>query len=138
MALAAASVFFWSIWPPQQFQLFQPIGGVSAMVSPTLMRNGLSVVPREFFAERTTAWVPRSFNVPVIRPVAASSLSPAGKPFAAKLTGRWPVAGTVKRKGEPGRTPKIFGPLIRGSAGGLGVRISAVACAISGAGERGA
>src|SRR5689334_12187199 len=35
--------------------------------------------------------------------------------------GRCPVAATVKRKGEPGRTPKIRAPLMRGVAGALGV-----------------
>ena len=36
--------------------------------------------------------------------------------------GRWPVAGMVKKKGEPGRTPKIFAPLMRGVGGDGGVR----------------
>ncbi len=32
----------------------------------------------------------------------------------------------VNMKGEPGRTPNTLAPLMRGSAGGLGVRITAL------------
>jgi hypothetical protein len=39
--------------------------------------------------------------------------------------GLFPVAGIVKRKGDPGRTPKILAPLICGAGPGLGVRMSA-------------
>ena len=40
--------------------------------------------------------------------------------------GRSPVAGIVNKNGEPGRTPKIFAPLMRGVTGTGGVRISGV------------
>jgi hypothetical protein len=33
------------------------------------------------------------------------------------------VAGTLKKKGLPGRTPNTFAPLIRGSGEGGGVRM---------------
>ena len=41
--------------PAKQFQLFQPIGGVSAIWSPTTMRNSFSAVPSEFFARSVTS-----------------------------------------------------------------------------------
>jgi hypothetical protein len=36
------------------------------------------------------------------------------------------VAGIEKKKGDPGRTPKIFGPLILGIFAGGGVRMGGV------------
>ena len=41
-----------------------------------------------------------------------------------------PVAGTVKRTGLPGRTPKMRGELMRGAGGGGGVRMPV--CSLSG------
>ena len=38
-------------------------------------------------------------------------------------SGLVPVTGIVKRMGWPGRTPKTFGPLIRGMGPGWGVKI---------------
>ena len=43
---------------------------------------------------------------PVIRPVLASSVSPAGRPSAANFIGRSPLAAMVNSNGWPGRTPK--------------------------------
>ena len=40
--------------PAKQFQLFQPIGGVSAIWSPQTMRNFFSAAPSEFFARNVT------------------------------------------------------------------------------------
>ena len=39
--------------------------------------------------------------------------------------GRSPVAGTVNRKGEPGRTPNTRAPLMRGLGDGFGVNTTA-------------
>jgi hypothetical protein len=38
------------------------------------------------------------------------------------------VAGIVNKKGEPGLTPNIFAPLIRGSGPGFGVSIIFGSC----------
>src|SRR5262245_57961968 len=56
-------------------------------------------------------------------PVRASTASPAGRSGALNVMGRLPVAGMVKRKGWPGRTPNTRAPLMRGVAGGGGVRM---------------
>jgi hypothetical protein len=69
--------------------------------------------------------------VPVICPVSASQLNPAGRLSTSYLTGLIPVTGIVKRKGEPGRTPNIFAPFILGSGAGFGVSISASLTAFS-------
>ena len=93
MARAELSTSSWLTASPQQFQLLQPIGGVSAMRSPTTMRNFFVDSPRAFFARSVTVCSPAVARLPVMRPVAASSVSPAGSPSTAKVIGRWPVAG---------------------------------------------
>ncbi len=62
-------------------------------------------------------------------PVAALTVSPAGKPSTLNSIGRWPVAGMLYSRGEPGLAPKTVGPLIRGWAGDGGVRISGISAA---------
>ena len=57
----------------------------------------------------------------MILPFEASRLSPAGKPSAAKVNGRAPVAGIEYIKGDPGLKPKTEAPLMRGVAGAGGV-----------------
>ena len=64
-----------------------------------------------------------SVVVPVMRPVLESSLRPCGSLSAENFMGRSPVAAMVNKNGEPARTPKTSAPLIRGVAGGRGVRI---------------
>src|SRR5712671_6255699 len=98
----------------KQFQLFQPIGGVSAIWSPQTMRNFFSAAPRELLAFSVTMNSPFVFKAPVMRPVLGFSLKPLGRFFAEKAIGRSPVAGIVKRNGELSRTPKTFAPLMRG------------------------
>jgi hypothetical protein len=68
---------------------------------------------------------PGFVSLPVIRPVFASSDNPSGSPFAEYVIGSSPVAGIVNKNGLSGRTPKTRAPLIRGVAGGCGVRMSA-------------
>src|ERR1039458_7969097 len=80
--------------PAKQFQLFQPIGGVSAIWSPHTMRNFFSAVPSEFFARSVTTNSPFVFKAPVMRPVLESSFKPGGSSFAEK------VIGALKTKGE--------------------------------------
>src|ERR1017187_655074 len=105
---------------PQQFQLFQPIGGVRAMVSPTMSLNFFSAVPLAFVARNVPRCWPGSFNAPVISPVSAATCSPAGRPSTENSIGRSPVAGMRYRNGELGRTPKMEGLLMRGIGGVLG------------------
>ena len=80
---------------PQQFQLFQPIGGVRAISSPTTIRSGRTAEPAVLRAVNVTGNVPGWFTTPVIRPVAASICNPSGRPAAVKLMGRSPVTGTA-------------------------------------------
>ena len=55
IASAAARIFLSETAPAKQFQLFQPIGGVSASVSPALIRRLRDVSPCAFFACNVTA-----------------------------------------------------------------------------------
>jgi hypothetical protein len=59
-----------------------------------------------------------------MRPVVESSFKPTGNPLAENLIGRFPVAEMLNKNGEPGLTPKTFGPVMRGTSGAGGVRIS--------------
>ena len=79
----------------QQFQLFQPIGGVSAISSPTTIFRLRSQLPGAFAAFRCTVYSPGAVTRPVIRPVSGSSFSPWGSPSAEKVIGRTPVAAIV-------------------------------------------
>src|SRR5437763_6216189 len=87
---------------PQQFQLFQPIGGVSAISLPTTMRIFFSFAPLAFFARSVTITCPGFVNEPVISPVLESTVRPAGKSLTENSMGRSPVAGIRYRNGEPG------------------------------------
>src|SRR5438309_1949403 len=125
MASAAALTFSAETAWAKQFQLFQPIGGVRAILSPTTIFNFRLVFPIAFFARKVTLYSPFLSRRPEMRPVSASTRNPAGKPSAAKLIGRSPVAEIVNRKGEPGRTPKTSAPLILGVRGAVGVSMIA-------------
>src|SRR6266481_2797066 len=78
---------------PQQFQLFQPMGGVRAMVSPTTMRNFFSARPAEFLARRVTVYSPSFFSAPEISPDLESRCRPEGNESVLNSIGRAPVAG---------------------------------------------
>ncbi len=78
-----------------QFQLFQPIGGVSAIFPPTTMRNFFWSSPFAFFAWNTTVYSPFFLSEPVICPVAESTDKPAGRFSMLNVIGRSPVAGIV-------------------------------------------
>ena len=54
MARAERSTVSWLTSFPQQFQLFQPSGGVRAMASPARIRRGLSSEPKAFSALSVT------------------------------------------------------------------------------------
>src|ERR1017187_6843537 len=137
-ARALRKILSASTWLPQQFQLFQPMGGVRAMVSSTTILNSFSAEPRAFLARRVRRSSPGAGSDPVSSPVWESRWRPEGKAppevrgvcgggvkgWMENCMGRSPVAGMRESKGEPGRTPKTAGPLMRGAAGGLGVRIS--------------
>src|ERR1043166_4225906 len=125
IASAAAFTLLASTADAKQFQLFQPIAGVSPIRSPQMILNFCGAAARAFRAISVTGYSPFSFNTPVIRPVSGSSCNPAGNPFASKASGRSPVAAIVKRNGDPGRTPKTFALLIRGAGPGFGVRTTA-------------
>ncbi len=107
-----------------------PNCGVSAIVSPTTSLNLLSALPLSFFACSVILYSPGLSDLPLRKPVLGSSFTPSGKPSAENCIGRSPVAATVNSTGWPGRTPKTLGPLMRGVAAGLGVRISSSAEAI--------
>src|SRR6185369_15567599 len=99
------------------------------MVSPTSIRNFLSLVPRAFFAWKMTTYSPAFSMAPVMLPVFGSSFRPSGRLSTAYCIGRSPVAGIWYRNGCSGRTPKMPGPLMCGVCGAGGVRISGVAAA---------
>ena len=82
MASAASRMILSVTWFSQTYQLFQPMCGVSARVSPQTIRNGRLAVPWVLDTSKTTSWVPGCSSRPVIWPVAASTTSPAGSPFA--------------------------------------------------------
>jgi len=93
---------------PQQFQEFQPSGGVSAIRSPTSTRKFFSAEPKVFFACNLTVNSPifeRASDTPGVH----VKCKPFGSPLAENFMGRLPVAGMLNKKGEPGRTPKTFG-----------------------------
>ena len=115
MASAASRMIRSVTWFSHTYQLFQPMCGVSARVSPTTIRNGRIAVPWRFVAVRVTACAPGVDTDPLMRPVVGSRRSPFGRPSAPKRIGRSPVAAIVKRKGDPGRTPKERAPLMRGA-----------------------
>src|SRR6516225_7460151 len=112
------------------FQLFQPIGGVSAIFSPTTRRKGRSARPDELVTCSWMVYSPAFATEPERRPVAGSNFTPPGSLSAENFKGLVPVTGMVNRIGCPGLTPKTFGPLMRGAGPGLGVRmvVSVWAC----------
>ena len=114
MASAAARTLASVTSQAKQFQLFQPSGGVSAMRVAAEDLQWAGGGAQAVFGGKGDGVSALVLSVPVMMPVAGSSCSPGGKPSAAKVMGRWPLAGMVKRKGEPGRAPKILGPLMRG------------------------
>src|SRR5260221_5884590 len=114
IASAAALTFSSETALAKQFQLFQPIGGVSAIRSPATILNFRLAAPSEFFACKVTTYSPALVSVPVMRPVCGSSFSPAGKLSAAKIIGRSPVAAVVDQNGEPGPTAKISAAFVPG------------------------
>ncbi len=95
MASAAARMMASVTWFSQTYQLFQPMWGVRASVSPQTILNGREAVPRALAAVKVTRWVPGADREPVIRPVAVSSMRPSGSPSTPKVMGRSPVAGMV-------------------------------------------
>src|SRR4051812_15543722 len=103
------------------YQLFHPIGGVSAIVSPQTILSVRLATPLAFFAITVTACSPTLSSFPVICPVEVSSFNPDGKPSAANSIGRSPEAAMVNRNGERGRTPNAWAPLIRGAGDAGGV-----------------
>ena len=102
LTIASAAAFTCSAVtaPAKQFQLFQPMAGVKPMVRAA---NDFEVCfwrsQRVFGAEGDHELALRGASAPVIRPVLASSSSPAGSPVALKVIGRSPVAAMVNRNG---------------------------------------
>ena len=67
--------------------------GVSAIVSPTTMRNFFSADPSALFAWKVTWYSPFAWIEPVRLPLCGSSTRLSGRPLAEKWMGRSPVAG---------------------------------------------
>ena len=109
----------------KQFQLFQPIAGGRPICEPQTIFNFRSAWPSSFLAWSVTTYSPSLSSLPVIRPDCASNCKPDGRPSAENVIGRSPVDVTVKRNGEPGRTPNKRAPVIRGVGAGFGVRTTA-------------
>src|SRR2546423_2140874 len=115
------------------------MGGVSASVSPDLIVRVAVAVPAAFVAVIVTGYDPAAGEVPVMMPVAASMVSPAGRPVAVNVSGACPVVGTVNRNGLAALVPVSAGPRIRGAAGGAVIEIvmSVVAASATGPIARG-
>src|SRR6185312_3983786 len=107
------------------------MGGVSTIFSPTTILKARDVSPALFLAWSVTLYSPGLLSDPEILPDSRSILTPAGRWSAENLTGRSPVAGMVNSIGWFGRTPKTFGPLMRGAGPFFGVRMyfESVSCA---------
>ena len=73
------------------YQLFQPMCGVRARVSPQTILNFRSAWPKALLARNVTAYSPRSLIEPVIWPVCGSTFKPSGRPIDGKL--HRPLAG---------------------------------------------
>ena len=100
---------------PWTFQLFHPIGGVSARRSPTHSSRVVTSAPATFSAVISTATVPASAGaVPRMIPLAGSSVSEVGSPDAVNRSGRIPVAATVWTSSVAGRQPTRAAPWKRG------------------------
>lgn len=77
------------------------------------------VVPPEFVAEIATVAVPAAVGVPLIAPLAASTLKPAGSPVAVKFVGEL-LALSVWLNGAP-TIPRAAAALeITGGSGAVG------------------
>ena len=124
MASAAARTSFSVTRSRKQYQLFQPIDGVSMSLSPTTILKGRSAIPRAFLARSVTTCSPRSGKDPVRMPVRGSSASPRGRLSAAKLHRAIPRCRDGEEHRMAGCRPNTLGPLIRGLGEGLGVRIT--------------
>ena len=113
----------------KQFHEFHPIGGVSAILSPTTSFHFRLARPCAFSAATSNSYVPRSATAPPMIPRAASNVAPFGSPSTEMRIGRSPVTGIRHRMGRPGRTPKILVPLMRGTLPSGGVRMPS--CGVS-------
>ena len=82
MASAASRMILSVTRSSQMYQLFHPMWGVRARVSPQTMRRGRLARPRELKTSSTTSWVPARSSRPPIWPVTSSSRSPLGSPVA--------------------------------------------------------
>src|SRR6266487_1598985 len=90
---------------PQQFQLFQPIAGVRAIKSPTLIIKSLLSVPLLLETTNCILYSPAAGKDPDMMPVFSSTYNPCGKFSIAYVNGFSPVAAILYRKGEAGLTP---------------------------------
>ncbi len=104
MAPAAASTLAWVTSVAKQFQLFQPIGGVSEIRSPTTSDRTRSADPLSLVAHpqsRVARSTPRSARVAVPARAAAAARTTATKAGrAAAIAARygWPRGVTTARR----------------------------------------
>ena len=76
-----------------------------------------AALPRALVTVISTSVRPARAIAPVMTPVFASSVRPAGRLRAANVSGASPVAGMRKMNGRPGVPPVMRGGLMRGAAG---------------------
>ena len=102
---------------PQQFQLFHPIGGVSAIVSPMTILSGFSSVPRSFLAWSVTLNSPAVFDDAGYASGVGVDLQSIGKTIRAE--GQRPIArGRHGVKERPAGTLAINSRPIDAQRGG--------------------
>ena len=111
-AAADAITFSWLTLRAQQFQLFQPMGGVRPILSsPTQRVNCACALPLSLVADNTSGYSPGTAQLPLRTPLSGSSTTPSGRPSTAYFMGLSPEKARRKMTGEPGRTPNTIGPL---------------------------
>ena len=108
---------------PQQFQLFQPIGGVRPILLPHRTVNRCVCSPFAFLAFTVNVYEPTFSKEPLNAPLSGFSVRPLGRSSEENFMGFSPLTPKRKWIGEPGRTPYRGVVLNLGSAGAAGVRI---------------
>jgi len=122
MASAASRMILSVTWFSHTYQLFHPMCGVSASVSPQTILNLRSPFQR-VGGPQCHHVGPGLLDWPWIWPCAHSPSAPSGDD-PRKVIGRSPVAGIVNRNGAR-MDAKMRAPLMRGVRGALGVRMTA-------------
>ena len=86
-------------------------------------------LPAAFVTVTVTGYDPAAGVVPVMIPVLAASVSPAGSPGRGKRQRACPLAGIANSSGASPARPNVNGACSRGVAGGAVIEMVIVVCA---------